>query len=101
MITTLNDGQWKGSMQTAESVAEQILEKYGEEAMNEYDPLTNCLTFKTWLSRGFVVKKGEHGLKSITYIKKVEKDEKTGEVVTIQSYPKTVTLFWKDQVKPL
>lgn len=87
---------WKGSMTTRQKVEAQILERYGAEAATSYDPLRNCLPFRLWLKKGFVVKKGEKALKSITFI---EKKDAQGNV--IGKYPKKVFLFFKSQVEPL
>lgn len=87
---------WKGSMTTRQKVENQIRERFGEEAATEYDPLTNCFPFRLWLNRGFVVKKGEKALQSITF---VEKKDAQGNV--IGKYPKKVFLFFKSQVEPL
>lgn len=85
---------WKGSMNTAESVKKQIIARWGEEEANSYDPKSNCLTFNQWYAHGYRVKKGEKALKSITII---EKKDKKGEVVA--KYPKTVNLFYVLQVE--
>jgi len=65
-------------------------------ALEEYDPLHNCLTFRQWLKAGYVVRRGEKAIKSVTIVEK--KDEK-GEV--IKKYPKSVFLFFQTQVEPL
>ncbi len=85
---------WKGSANTAESVKKQIVARWGEAEADSYDPKSNCLTFSQWQSYGYMVKKGEKALKSITIIEK--KNEK-GEVV--EKYPKTVNLFYVLQVE--
>jgi hypothetical protein len=85
---------WKGSINTAETVKKQILARWGEEEANNYDPKSNCLTFNQWHAHGYQVKKGEKALKSMTIIEK--KNEK-GEV--IEKYPKTVNLFYIRQVE--
>lgn len=87
---------WKGSMTTRQKVEAQILERYGAEAASTYDPLTNCFPFRLWLKKGFVVRKGEKALQSMTFI---EKKDAQGNV--IGKYPKKVFLFFKSQVEPL
>lgn len=87
---------WKGSDRTAEYVRKQILNRWGQEAADQYDPKHNCLTFNQWLENGYRVKKSEKALKSITMIEK--KDEK-GQIV--QTYPKTVNLFYVGQVEKI
>ncbi len=83
-------------MTTRQKVEAQILERFGEEAATVYDPLINCFPFRLWLKKGFVVKKGEKALKSITFI---EKKDAQGNV--IGKYPKKVFLFFKSQVEPI
>ena len=85
---------WKGSVNTAENVRKQILERWGQEEANQYDPKSNCLTFKQWIEHGYRVKKGEKAIKSFTMIE--QKDEK-GEV--IRKFAKTVNLFYIHQVE--
>jgi hypothetical protein len=87
---------YKGSETTFERVQQQIRERWGDIAAAEYDPLHNCLTFRQWLKAGYCVKRGEKAIRSITIIEK--KDEK-GELVG--KYPKTVFLFFREQVEPL
>ena len=102
MYQVLNNGVWQGSTVTAQLVAQEIEAKFGKEANKAYDPMTNCLTYQTWKRKGYQVKKGEHGIRSITYIRKAEIDDKTGKLTgKTVSYPKNVTLFWKDQVMPI
>lgn len=102
----LNSGTWQGSNRTAALVSEEISKRWGEEAAKQYNPRVNCFTLKTWNKKGYRVKKGEHGIKSITYLK-VAKTLIEGEGAeaeegkqTIESHPKVIYLFWKDQVEP-
>lgn len=79
---------------TADSVREQIKQRFGEKEAQEYDPKKNCFTAKGWIQRGFIVKKGERGLLSYTIIEKEVDHEKV-------SYKKAVFLFAKCQVKKI
>lgn len=97
MIT--NDGNWKGSTTTAKMVAEEIGKRWGKAAVKKYDPLKNCFTFKKWQSLGYHIIKGEHGIRSVTFIRKVAVDDKTGKEAVLSSYPKTVILFYINQVE--
>lgn len=85
---------WKGSEQTASHVRQEIANRWGDEEAENYDPLANCFTFRTWRSKGYHVKKGEKGIRSITF-KEVE-DQETKEK---KRYPKTVSLFYQRQVE--
>lgn len=59
----------------------------------------DILTFKRWLRKGFVVRKGEHGTKVTTWIPVVETDD-DGKQVVKGRRPKTVTVFCRHQVEP-
>ena len=83
---------YKGSTETAESVAAQIAERFGAEAVQEYKPTENCFTFKGWQERGYTVRKGEKSLHSFTFVEKREKDGSS------KKYRKTVCLFYHLQV---
>ncbi len=85
---------WTGSAITAELVKDQILDRWGEDEANNYDPKRNCLTFSRWLEHGFRVKKGEKAIKSFVVIE--QKDEKG---VVVRKYPKTINLFYIKQVE--
>ena len=87
---------WRGSATTAEQVREQILERWGQEEANNYDPRSNCLTFSQWRENGYKVKYGEKAIKSFTII---EQRDKTGDVV--RKYAKTISLFYIRQVEKI
>jgi len=85
---------WTGSATTAELVKDQIVDRWGQDEANNYDPKSNCLTFSRWLENGYQVKKGEKAIKSFIVIE--QKDEK-GNVV--RKYPKTINLFTSGRSK--
>ena len=91
---------WKGSRYTASDIAHQIAERWGEEAVKAYDPQVNCFTFRGWQERGYRVKKGEKALKTYTFIgsEKIVLLDGT-ERTEGRSYPKTVCLFYINQVE--
>lgn len=80
--------RYKGSPRTFAIVRKQIVERWGEEVANTYDPYENCRTFNGWRKAGYSVKLGEKALKSRVIIEEVEK----GKV--IRSYPKNICLFF-------
>jgi len=87
---------YRGSEATRNMVAEQIASRFGPEEARNYDPYTNCMTFRQWLAAGYRVKRGERSLKSVTYIEvKDENDE------VVKKYPKTVNLFYIRQVEKI
>jgi len=87
---------YKGSEATKKMVAEQIASRFGADEVQNYNPNTNCMTFKGWLEAGYRVKRGEKALKSITY---VEALDEAGNVT--KKYPKTVNLFYVLQVEKM
>lgn len=85
---------YKGSEQTYEMVKEQIAERWGEDAAEEFDPTRDAMPFACWLNYGYRVRKGEKALKSITFIE--AKNEK-GEVE--RKIRRTISLFHRRQVE--
>lgn len=45
----------------------------------EISPRENIFTFNAWKAKGRFVRKGEHGVKIVTWISKTRRDEETGE----------------------
>ncbi len=86
---------WRGSLHTRQKVEEEIRARFGGDAAAEYDPRTNCLTFNLWRKKGYCVKKGEKAIRSVTLL---ERKDAKGNVVG--RYPKSVFLFFKNQVEP-
>ena len=85
---------WKGSEQTAEMVREQVLERFGPDAAEAFDPATDAMPLVSWARYGFKVKKGAKSLKSITYVI-VADDEGNIE----KKIRRTVHLFHKRDVE--
>jgi hypothetical protein len=85
---------FKGSARTRDAVRSQIVARFGQEAGEKYNPYTNCLTYKAWLSAGYKVKPGEKSLRSTTII---ERKTPMGTV----KFPRSVSLFFIDQVLPI
>lgn len=87
---------YKGSLNTAAHVGDQIEQRFGPKARKEYDARTNCRTFASWLQLGYRVKAKEKSLQSITYI---EKKDSAGNVV--ETYPRKISLFFVSQVEKI
>lgn len=86
--------KWTGSKRTYSLVRKQIGERWGEEAVKAYDPQENCLTFRSWIKKGYAVKKGEKALRSFTFVEVRDED---GEV--IEKVQRPVFLFYQNQVE--
>lgn len=63
---------------------------------SEIIPRQNVLTFNAWKALGRVVRKGQHGVKVITWID--AQDKETGET---RKLPRTTTVFHITQTEPL
>lgn len=87
---------YTGSSQTFDLVSSQIKQRWGEAELKNYDPFHNARTFRSWLSLGFRVRKGEKALRSITF---VETKDTQGNV--IKRIPRTVFLFYYRQVESI
>ena len=62
----------------------------------DIQPRENVFTYNAWRALGRHVRKGEHGVKVVTFIKteKTEVDSTTGEgKMAVGSYPKSTTVF--------
>lgn len=92
--------QWKGSLGTMTDVARQINDRFGPEAVQEYDPAVNCFTYRGWKERGFQVRKGEKALHSITFVPMLDKPKPGALTKEVRTYsvPRSVCLFFKTQV---
>ncbi len=87
---------YTGSQATRDMIEQQIKDRWGDEESKNYDPYTNCLTFKQWFQLGYKVKKGQKSLRSITF---VEKLDELGRVE--KKFPRTVCLFYHLQVEKI
>ena len=83
-----------GSKANYDDVKMQLEERFGKKVAANYNPATNCATYRTWSEAGFTVKKGEKAIRSVTFIEK--EDEETGEMKRIR---RTVSLFHRCQVE--
>ena len=66
-------------------------------------PRVNVLTYHAWRAKGRQVKRGEHGVKVISFIPidRKERDPSTGETKTTTSRrPTTATVFHISQTEP-
>jgi len=66
-------------------------------------PRENILTYHAWRAKGRQVKRGEHGVRVVTYIETAEKrDQTTGEVTRKAGrIPKGTTVFHFSQTKEI
>lgn len=86
----LNRAKNNLSMANYRSIIEGFLEK-GISA-EDIKPRENVFTFNAWKAQGRVVKKGEHGVKVVSFVS----SEKDGKV---SKYPRTTTVFHISQTE--
>ena len=70
---------------------------------SEILPRENVFTYHAWRAKGRQVKRGEHGVRVVTYIETAEKrDLETGEITRKASkFPKGTTVFHVSQTKEI
>jgi hypothetical protein len=66
---------------------------------SEIKPRENVFTFAAWKALGRHVRKGQHGVKVLTFISTIKEDKETGEKVT-RRRPWSTTVFHISQTAP-
>ena len=67
----------------------------------EIKPRENVFTFQAWKALGRSVKRGEHGVKVVTFVETEGKiDPATGEQAQGHRFPRTTTVFHISQTEP-
>ena len=79
-----------------------IFAGFMERGIPEHDilPRENVFTFNAWRALGRTVKKGEHGIRVVTWIDCQKKDD-AGEVIDTFKRPKAATVFHISQTSEL
>jgi len=88
---------WRGSSKTEEDVREQVRERWGDEAADEFNAATDAMPFSSWVSQGYMVRKNSKALKSITIVE--IRDPEDDKVV--KKIRRTVCLFHKRQTQKM
>jgi antirestriction protein ArdC len=68
--------------------------------VDEIRPRENVLTFNAWKALGRHVRKGQHGVKALTFVAVGAKQETNGENKAGYRMPRTVTVFHISQTEP-
>lgn len=81
---------------------ESIFNGFIEKGINPDDilPRQNVFTFNAWRALGRTVRRGEHGVKVVTWVPYTKKDKETGEDENGRR-PVTTTVFHISQTEPL
>jgi hypothetical protein len=71
-------------------------------AMADIKPRENVFTFNAWKALGRSVKKGEHGVKVVTFIQATSRDTSESGEESVRSWrtPRTTTVFHISQTEP-
>lgn len=94
-LTRAVSGQSWGNYQ---SIFEGFTNKGIPEA--EIRPRENVFTYNAWLALGRQVKKGEHGVKVVTFVEVKLKDGDDGDASKAYKRPQTTTVFHVSQTNP-
>jgi hypothetical protein len=80
-----------------------IFDGFMEMGIPEEDilPRENVFTFNAWIAKGRIVRKGQHGVKCVTFVPADVKDAQTGETKFKGRRPSTVTVFHISQTEEL
>lgn len=62
-------------------------------AADDILPRVNVFTYRAWQAKGRQVRKGEHGVKVLTWVPMTKKDDDTGESKPIGRKPRNATVF--------
>ena len=85
--------RWTSSEKSYNEVVSQIIERWGEDALERHNPKTSCYTFPKWLKHGYTVRKGEKAIKSYSVMDIQDENEK---IIATISIP--VNLFHRKQI---
>src|SRR3989338_7972215 len=88
---------YMGSEKTRALVEEEIVRRWGQGELKNYDPLRSALTFKNWMQQGMVPKKGEKAIRSFVVLESRDKKYPKKVVKRIKS----IYLFYYRQVQEL
>lgn len=88
-----NNAKWTNSEKSYNLVTSQIVERWGEDALERHNPKTSCYTFSKWLKHGYTIRKGEKAIKSYSVMDICDENEK---VIATISIP--VNLFHRKQI---
>ncbi len=68
-------------------------------AENDIEPRVNVLTYQAWRAVGRQVRRGEHGIKVMTFVEMTKRDPDDQEKVETFRRPRTTTVFHVSQTE--
>lgn len=78
----------------------EIFRGFAAKGIDDVQPRENVFTFKAWQALGRVVRKGEHGIKVVTFVP-TEPKGATKELAKRTTIPRTTTVFHISQTEPI
>jgi antirestriction protein ArdC len=78
----------------------EIFRGFAAKGIDDVQPRENVFTFKAWKALGRVVRKGEHGIKVVTFVP-TETKGATKELSKRTTIPRTTTVFHISQTEPI
>lgn len=94
IVTDSVSSPYRGSLKTYEMVKEQVRERWGDKCAEEFDAHTDAMPYSFWIAYNYRVKKGQHALKSVTFL-----EVKDGLGNVVRKVRRSVNLFHKNQVE--
>lgn len=86
---------YMGSKKTRALVEEEIVRRWGQSELKNYDPLRSALTFRKWTALGMVPKKGEKAIRSFVVLEDKRNPKKVVKRI------KSIYLFYYRQVQEI
>lgn len=86
---------YMGSEKTRSIVESEIIRRWGQGELKNYDPMRSALTFKNWIQLGMVPKKGEKAIRSFVVLEDKRDPKKVVKRI------KSIYLFYYRQVQEL
>jgi antirestriction protein ArdC len=78
----------------------EIFRGFAAMGIDDVQPRENVFTFKAWQALGRVVRKGEHGIKVVTFVP-IEAKGAAKELAKRMTIPRTTTVFHISQTEPI
>ena len=87
-MTIQSEALYRAQSSLSTSNYPAIFAGFEDKGISDIQPRVNVFTYQAWRAKGRQVRKGEHGVKVVTWI--TSKDKETGKE---SKYPKKTTVF--------
>ena len=105
-MSNMQEALHRATSSASTSNYSNIFAGFAEKGISDVRPRENVFTYNAWRALGRQVRKGEHGVKVLTFIEAKEKDKQdptTGQVKQGRGYrrPWSTTVFHVSQTDPI